>query len=75
MEAIAEPYKVKWLGPPGGLEPEEVIAGKYPVRYGFIRRIVPLWGPFFRVNFIRKDGSIPESHFLMVKDGEIKEVK
>lgn len=67
MEAIAEPEEAT--------RTDAVISLKYPERYGFIRRIVPLWGPYYRVNFIdRETGSIPRSHFIRVKGKKIQEM-
>lgn len=47
----------------------------YPERTGYKRRVAPLWGPYFRVNYIDTEtGEIPYSYFVMVKDGKARQV-
>jgi hypothetical protein len=50
-----------------------LVSVAYPEREGFKRKICPLWGPYLRINFINlKDGTVPESHFLMAKNGKVE---
>lgn len=55
-----------------------LIASKYPTKKNKIRKIVPLWGNYFRVNYfnIEKQNCIDESYFIEVnlKENKLTEI-
>jgi len=68
LEDIEAPSPEEVHSPEEADREARLVADEFPERYGFVRRIAHLWGPYFRVNYIEEEtGDIPESHFLKVK--------
>ena len=54
--------------------PVDLVATKFIEKDGHIRKIVHLWGSYYRVNYheVAKSNYITESHFVHVVDGSIQ---
>ncbi len=53
-----------------------IIGKRFPDRIGQVRRIHPVWGSYFRVNFHdpENENKVVESHFISVADNAVTEV-
>ena len=50
----------------------DLIQEHYPEKYGMIRRITHIGGPYYRVNYLdRTTGYVPTSYFVKVQDNEV----
>lgn len=53
-----------------------LVESAFREKIGLNRKVLPLWGTYFRVNYHdpAKANFIVESHFVQVVDGEVKEM-
>jgi hypothetical protein len=57
--------------------PISLVEAAFPEREGRLRKVLPLWSTYFRVNFHdpKKSNYIMESHFVHVSGDEVNEMK
>jgi hypothetical protein len=58
------------------LAPFELIQRKFPAKKGLLRKVLHLWGVYYRVNFHdpEKSNYIVQSHFVRVAEGLVEEI-
>lgn len=57
--------------------PDQLLDAKYPVRADRLRKVIHLWGSYYRINYHDPDKSnyIVESHFVLATPEGVEELK